>query len=351
MQSPGLAPAAPPRGASARTRPDELRAATPTRDELPTLTVGELLAPLPAREWVVPRLAIAGSGRASLVYGPPGGGKSITTMTLALAVASGQPWAGVHATRCADVLWIDAEVGPWMTRSRLQRIARAAGIDATDLEDRLRVAIHPSLTLDSPTAERVLTATCRRYGLVVIDSLSALSGAAEEHTPEMGRIMLMLGRVSAATGAAILVLHHTRRDGELRGSTSIPAGAECIWHVVDVDGAAGTLRHVRSPMGEMQPDIRYRIVDVPIDGDPRGGLALALDTEDGRGANRQASIDEAIVAHLAAVGGSSGRALTEAMERRDDVVRAAVERLIRAGRVARTGAGAASRIVLTGGVR
>lgn len=336
MQQASVAPALP------RARP-LAPAAT-----IPTIGVTDLFAPLPERTWIVPRLAIAGGGRPTLIVGPPAAGKTILAQALALACAAGASWCGEHDCARARVLWLDAEVGAWTWRSRIQRLARAAGVTEDDLADRLRVAIHPAFALDAPDAEKILTATCRGFGLVVIDSLSALSGAAEEHTPEIGRLMLMLGRVSSATDAAIVVLHHTRRDGELRGSTSIVAGAECAWHIVDADGAGGTLRHTRSPMGALLEDVVYRIVDVAIDGDPRGGLALEL-VGHGRADAEYSSLDEELVGALRA-GPLSIGALSLGVSRRTSDVRAAVDRLVASRRVERVGAGPKSRIRLLPGV-
>lgn len=343
--------------AASRARPiptSELR-----RRISPIATIGatEILAPLPSRAWVCERLRVAGGGRVSLIVGPPAGGKTIGAQTLALAVATGRRWLGHHDVTQCRVLHLDREVGHYLTCSRYQRIARAMGVTAADIEDRLRVAIYPPLTLDQPDAEEILATTCREYGLVIIDSLAAYAGAAEEHTPEIGHLLLMLGRVSAATGAAIVVLHHTRRDGEIRGSTSIAGGAECQWRLTDVDRGRSTLVHERSPMGDPQPDITVQIVDVEVDGDPRGGLRVQLldppqsSTPSERPGAAHDGLMLLILDHLRRHGPCPGGAevLAARLTRRASAVRAALAELSARGQIEVFGGKRDRQIRLLGG--
>lgn len=314
--------------ASARPRTIEAPSSGRTTRTLPTIGVDELWAPLPARTWVVERLRIAGGGRPTLLIGPPASGKTITAQMIALACASGREWCGHRVERCS-VLHLDAEVGAWLTASRYQRIGRAMKVSPTEIGDRLRVAIYPRITLDSPDAEEVLTATCSGFGLVLLDSLSALAGAAEEHTPAIGALMLMLARVSGATGAAIVVLHHTRRDGEIRGSTAIMAGAECAWRWTAVERGRSTIVHERSPMGDPQPDLVTQIADVPFDGDARAGLTVrVVDADFGEG-----DLIDQVVAVARATPGCTLRHMRTTLGGRAKAVDAAIGAAIRAGRL------------------
>ena len=307
----------------------------PTPTVIPSIGPADIFAPLPTRTWMIDRLRIAGGGRPTLVVGPPGAGKTIIVQTLAMACAAGRRWCGVYDVASTSVLHLDAEVGHWLTCSRYQRIASAMGVTPDDLADRLRLSVYPPVTLDAPDAERLLIDTCRGHGLVILDSLSALAGDAEEHTPEVGRLMIMLARVSGETGAAIVVLHHTRRDGEYRGSTAIPAGAECMWRLTDADRGTATLRHERSPMGDPMPDVTASIVDVSVNGDPRGGLAVRL-TEPEEHATADTSVDDlvarvvAIVAHRP---GCSTRTIREEIGGRAARVDAAIDESIRMGQI------------------
>lgn len=258
-----------------------------------------------------------------------------------MATATGRRLCGLYEVVQTRALLLDAEVGPYLTPQRIQRIARAMGVTAEDIGDRLRVAIYPRIALDQPDAEAILTATCAGFGLVILDSLSALSGGAEEHTPEMGKLLIMLGRVSAATGAAIVVLHHTRRDGETRGSTSIYAGAECIWRMVEVDRGQATLRHERSPMGDLQPDLTLAIHDVEVDGDPRAGLAVrVLEPERTAPRTAEASVDDLLsrlVSVVARRPGCSSRTLRVEVGGRGALVDAAADEAERLGKIHNAG--------------
>jgi hypothetical protein len=295
---------------------------------------------MPPMEWVVPELHIVGRGRPTLIYGPPAAGKSITMGTLALAAASGRPWIGGTALGPMSVLWIDGEVGRALTQRRLQRIARAMDIGVRDLGDRIRLAVYPALSLDHPDAERVLMAKCAGYTLIILDSLTALSGSADEHTIEMGRIMLMLARVSARSSAAIVVLHHSRRDGEVRGSTSITGGSECIWSMESRRDRV-VLRHERSPMGDRLADIEVRIVDVAIGGDSLGGLALERAAPD-HGSDPDAPLLDRVVRAITAHPGCSLRAVRMELGGRASAVDEAVAEALQLGRIHDRGSARAS---------
>ncbi len=251
------------------------------RDPLALATIGaaEIFAPLPAREWLCPRLRIEAGARPTVIVGPPDAGKSMIVYSLAVASAAGLPWCGVHALARTRTLILDKEVGQ-STRRKIQRMARAAGVVQADIGDRLRLAIHPPLELDDPNAERVLRATCQGYGLVVLDSLTAFAGKLEEHTPELGKRLLMLGKIASDLMTAFVILHHTNNAGGVRGSTAIRAGAENVWVMSDGGRNCSTMRHFRSPDGDHQPDLHTEIVDVELGGDRKGGLAVRLRDDD-----------------------------------------------------------------------
>lgn len=310
---------------------------------IPTIGATEIWAAPSRIVPVIPAIQ-ACVGRPTLVYALPGAGKSIVLWSAAIAGATGLSMLGAAPLAPLRVLWLDGEVGGPLTSSRAQRIARALGVGPRDLGDRLRVAIYPSLSIDDPTAERILAATCAGYTLVILDSLTALSGDADETSPEMGRIMLMLARVSGRTGAAIVVVHHARRDGEIRGSTSIDAGSECIWRM-RVRGRESIMHHQRSPIGAPLPDLALRIRDVAIDGDPLAGLAVDLASTTPEAVAIR-SLETEILEYLAAHDGHAGGAdtLAASMGRKAARVREAVEALIAARAITRAGAGRATRI-------
>jgi hypothetical protein len=312
---------------------------------IPTIGVAEIWAAPSRIEPVIPVID-ACVGRPTIVYGPPAAGKSIMLGAIAIAASAGVSILGAPPREPMRVLWLDAEVGGPLTCARTQRLARGMGVGPDAIGDRLRIAIYPALALDDGDAEQILTAMCAGYTLMIIDSLTAMSGSTDETTPEMGRVLIMLARVSGRTDCAIVVIHHSRRDGEIRGSTSIAAGSECIWRM-SARGRETVLRHERSPIGALRDDLAIRIVDVEMDGDPLAGLAVERGDDAASATTRTlaAEIIDYLVDHGPHRGGAD--TLATRMGRRADLVRDAVRALVDARTLARSGRGSATTIEVT----
>lgn len=252
---------------------------------IPWVGTAEIFAQLPPYPWLVPGLHIA-PGRITLLCGYADVGKTVIAMSIALAVASGKAvWGVFKPARQGDVLHLNGEIGSYLARERYQRLARTAGIEWSGLtQGALRLSTYPDVRLDHPDFEKRLTATCRGCALVVIDSLRAFSGALNENAKEIGVALLMLARVSEATGATILVLHHNRKPSEnddpdeaklaISGSTSILGGSECAFVMSAKKRGPIVVKHERSPLGKYMEDFGLRIEDVEKDGDPRWGLRV-----------------------------------------------------------------------------
>lgn len=256
-----------------------------TDDPWHVMTTAQIFAPLPPYPWLVPGLHLA-PGRITLLNGYADVGKTVIAMTVAIAVASGSPVWGVYApARAGRVLHMNGEIGSYIARERYQRIARGYGLDVQQLtaSGALELANYPELKLDDKDFEDRLRAKCEGFSLVVIDSLRAFSGGLDENAKEIGVALLMLARVSEATGATIVVLHHNRKPSKddvggakmsISGSSSILGGAECAFVMTAEKGGPILVQHERSPIGRPLEDFGLRIEDVEHDGDRRWGLRV-----------------------------------------------------------------------------
>jgi hypothetical protein len=102
--------------------------------------------------------------------------------------------------------------------------------------------------------------------LLVVDSLSALVEAAgldleSGDAAGWGRVMGRLARIARDSGAAVVVIHHGRKeDGSYRDSTAIGAAADML--VALQEGEAADERRL-SPVGRWPaPEVRVRLVEV-----------------------------------------------------------------------------------------
>lgn len=266
--------------------PPSAAAAAVAEDPWNLMTTEQIFAELPPYPWLVQGLHIA-PGRITLLNGYADVGKTVIAMTLALAVASGCPvWDVYKPARAGKVLHLNGEIGSYLARERYQRLARGMAIDEVALieQGNLTLANYPTIRLDDRDFEPKLALACAGYELVIIDSLRAFSGALDENAKEIGVALFMLARVSQATGATIMVLHHNRKPTRddvggakmaISGSSSILGGAECafVMHSTEKGGPV-LVQHERSPIGRPLSDFGLLIEDIALNGEPRWGLRV-----------------------------------------------------------------------------
>ena len=208
------------------------------------------------------------------------------------------------------MLHFDGEVGPYLTSERSQRFFRAEGLDfeALSADGRLTLSAYPSFSLDDDDCEEQLVQVCAGYDLVIMDSLRAFSGALDENKKEIGVALLMLARVSFATGAVIMILHHNRKavKGDpggrqaVAGNNAIVGGSEGVY-LLDDGGTPGAVAvtHDRTPTGRPLKPFGLVVEDVPQGNDPRWGLRIRH--QEGEEMARASRASEAVKENLDAI--------------------------------------------------
>jgi KaiC/GvpD/RAD55 family RecA-like ATPase len=182
------------------------------------------LAELPKLEWLVEGLFPAGSF--AVLYGPSGVGKSFVALDLAHVLADGLAWQG-RRTRQGPVLYIAAEgtaglrlrVEAWKQkvgrrRTRVRYVPEAVQLHQADHVDAL---IEQIQQFPEPPV------------LIIFDTLArCFVGAEESSSKDMGQLVASVDRVRAATGAAVLMVHHTGKKAYAaeRGSSALGAAAD-----------------------------------------------------------------------------------------------------------------------------
>jgi len=158
-------------------------------------------------------------GSFTILAGDAGVGKSYLSYTLALSVASGQPFLG-HPTEQLKVLYLDEENGRWDQEEYLRRAWYGIGQPALEeIIPHLRVE-HMSLARDwkaqmAPIIEEYQPA------LVVIDTVTPALGLSDENDNAQASLALReLHRMQAlaANDCAFLLIKHAKflADGESR---------------------------------------------------------------------------------------------------------------------------------------
>lgn len=153
----------------------------------------------------------------SMLYGPSNAGKTFVALDIAMHIAAGKPWRGLRVNG-GPVLYIAAEGGAGI-RNRLAAIKR----------DRPEMANAPfhllPLGLDLHGQGDALAVCeimpCDKPALVVIDTLARSMGAGDENTAkDAAQFVRNCDLIREATGAHVMVIHHTGKDVErgARGS-------------------------------------------------------------------------------------------------------------------------------------
>lgn len=154
----------------------------------------------------------------SWLIGEPGSMKSFVALDIAGHVARGAPWQG-HRVEQRPVLYIAAEGQRGMVlrvRAWMKQHGDMEGV--TFLPYPVQVQ-----SSDGQWAALVEIAEELKPGLIVLDTQARITvGLKENDADQMGIMIAAVGRLKRATGACVLVVHHTGRDGgNARGSSAI----------------------------------------------------------------------------------------------------------------------------------
>ncbi|MEL7690537.1 helicase RepA family protein [Citromicrobium bathyomarinum] len=161
----------------------------------------------------------------SMLYGPSNAGKTFVALDLAMHVAAGEPWRDCKVAG-GPVLYIAAEGGCGVL-NRLAAFKREHPNMATAPFHLLPIGVdlHGS---DDTTAIADLLREMRPV-LVVVDTLARSIGDGDENTAKDAAIFVKnCDVIREATGAHVMVVHHTGKDEErgARGSSALRAAVD-----------------------------------------------------------------------------------------------------------------------------
>lgn len=163
------------------------------------------------------------------LLGPPGSGKTFFAAGLVAAMAMDQPRFLGGALAGGNSLVIEAE-GADILGVRLAAAACQLGAKypAKELADKVSMTRH-AMNLADPSHIEKITAECTRIDakLVVIDTRARNTiGVEENSATAMGQVYEHLAAIARRTGAAVVVIHHTAKNGA--GSRGSSAGTGAI---------------------------------------------------------------------------------------------------------------------------
>lgn len=218
---------------------------------------------LPLPEYLFEREIVAGGF--NLLYGASGCGKSFISTHIAMEVAT--------RTR-RKVIYVAAEgasgyfnrVNAWLKHHKQPGANVVFDIEPLPLRDdnAVKSAIDSFNPLDPV--------------LIVIDTLSRCMAGLDENSPlGMGVAVNACAAIQRRTGAAILVVHHTGKNGDSsRGHTSLHGAADSVVYVVNDDGLI-TVSCAKSKDSKPFADRYLRLVEVDLGSGRSSCVALPSD--------------------------------------------------------------------------
>ncbi len=147
-----------------------------------------------------------------LLQGAPKAGKTWFAAYLAAEVA-----------RNHRVVFVEEESAKEVLRDRLKPFL---GSNPEEFDDRLRVIFKKRIRLDVERTLRELIKASQGAQLIVLDPFVRLHSKREKEQDEMALVARTLQRIMDETGAAVVLVHHTRKGDSWNKNSNADASAE-----------------------------------------------------------------------------------------------------------------------------
>lgn len=200
----------------AEVQADSLAAST-----LPDLDLDNLA--VPERQWVAGNRLLA--GYITAMFAPGGVSKSMFSILTAASIATGEPLTGETIHRKGKVWLINNEDDTDEQLRRLAGIAQHHNIPWQTLKENLfltcgygnpYIVAHDGLdgVVAHPNAEKIIEeAKAKNISYIVFDPFITMHDTEENDNAAIQQVTNVLKHIAKETGAAIEVVHHTKKGG------------------------------------------------------------------------------------------------------------------------------------------
>jgi len=206
----------------------------------------------------------------AVLFGESGAGKTFAVLDIVLAIVRGLPeWRG-HKVKPGRVVYIVAE-GAGGFQTRLQAYAGRHGVDLAELNLGV-IADAPNLLAHDDKLVAKQIAASGGADLIVVDTFAqATPGANENSGEDMGKALAHCRRLHVATGALVLLVHHSGKDAArgARGWSGLKAAADAEIEVLR-DGDHRSVRLSKLKDGQEGQELPFKLVPVVLGLDEDG---------------------------------------------------------------------------------
>lgn len=226
-------------------------------------------------EWLIKRLLP--KANIGVIYGESGSGKTFFVWDMISSIARGVEWRGKRAKQ-ANVVYVCAE-GESSFRERVSAYLEHTGVD--HLPVRI-LADQPNL-LEVRDTKDIIKAIKHQFddvGVIVLDTLAqVMPGGNENSGEDMGKALAHARAISRATGAIVILVHHSGKDSAkgARGWSGLRAAADVEIEIVRAgDDRCATVTKLKD--GEDGEMFGFKLVSVKTgvdeDGDDTSSCVL-----------------------------------------------------------------------------
>jgi 5S rRNA maturation endonuclease (ribonuclease M5) len=204
----------------------------------------EELEHLPPPKWLIDRVMIENG--LCLFWAGSDSYKTFLAIDMACCIGSGSDWHG-HSVMTGPVVYVAAEdINGVAKRMVGWRETKGRGKPKANI-----VLLNDSFTVASPDTDKLIRSIellPNKPRLIVIDTLARTFGAGnEDKTSDMGAFVEGCDRIRRATGATVMIVHHTGRNTEQeRGNVSLRGACDTIFTVQRV-GKSGRIKLINTP--------------------------------------------------------------------------------------------------------
>ena len=174
----------------------------------------------PAPRWIIK--GVLPQAEVVVLFGESGSGKTFAVLDMAAAIARGVPWRGCRV-RQGRVVYIAAE-GAGGFRNRCVAYAQHNKLETMPLDV---IAAAPNFLTKDDALE--VARAIGKADVVVVDTLAQTTPGANENAGEdMGKALAHCKGIHRATGALVLLVHHSGKDASkgARGWSGLKAAAD-----------------------------------------------------------------------------------------------------------------------------
>jgi hypothetical protein len=165
----------------------------------------------------------------SMWHGKAGCGKTNLLMDLCISIALGEPWLDCaegrsyrpFATIPGATAILNYDTPTWLMHERIN--AFLASRNAPMTTPFSYWSFPPTLDASNEQQMNAFSNIIKSHGLrfLVVDNLQQVRGKVEENSAEMGQVLRTWRVMTERLGISIALIHHERKEGGFRGSTSI----------------------------------------------------------------------------------------------------------------------------------